>query len=132
MNIFDEIANMEDMPKSAKDGEYEAIVNDIEITEGIFETKIKVVYQITTPEYAGQKSYQYLTIKEDDKSNEKKMRFIQWQLKSLTGLETLKGINVLEAVAQAKGSTVVIEVSTREYNGKNYTGATCKDFISKF
>lgn len=132
MGIFDDISNMEDTPKSAKDGEYEAIVNDIEITEGIFETKIKVVYQITTPEYAGQKSYQYLTIKEDDKSNDKKMRFIQWQMKALSGLESLKGINVLEAVAAAKGSTVLIEVSTREYNGKTYTGATCKEFISRF
>lgn len=132
MGIFEALKEMNDEPnfKKVDNGLFESMVEDVEIKEGVFETEIKISYIIVTPgKSEGGKITQWFKIKEDDSANDKKMRFIQWQVKAITGLETLKDADLLQALANSRGNLVEIEVSTHEYNGKNYQGVTVKNFV---
>lgn len=134
MSIFNKLADMNDEPqfKEVGEGEFSAIIDDVEIKEDIFQTEIRVRYQVAEGEFAGGKITQWLKMKDEDAQNDKKMKFYQWQFKAISGAESLKGLDPLELVAGSRGNTVIIEVKNNEYNGKIYKNVTCKTFVSKF
>jgi hypothetical protein len=133
MSIFDAFKEMDEEPSFKKviDGLYEAVIEDVVIKEDIFETEIRIQYKIATPGPSqGGTISQWIKMKEDDSSNEKKMKFLQWQLRAITGLESLKAeSDLLGKVAASREHTIEIEVKTREYNGKSYQGVTAMNFV---